>query len=200
MSYTRTQDSVIDSWEALGNKGWNWKNLFPYILKSEHYQVPSAAQVSAGASYDPAFHAYDGPLKVGYTNHLINGTLFETLKTTFATLGIPYRIDSGGGKMRGYNNYPKTIDRTKNIREDAARAYYWPFVSRQNLKVLPSTIATKIVWKDATYSGNMVASGVEVIRQDGVKQVIKARKEVILSAGTYRSPTLLELSGIGNPS
>ena len=201
MSYTRAQDSVIDSWQDLGNEGWTWKNLFPYILKSEQYQVPSAAQASAGASFDPAFHAYDGPLKVGFTNHLINGTIDETLRTTFGNLGVPYRVDSAGGQMRGYNVYPKTIDRARNIREDAARAYYWPYTSRRNLKVLPNTIATKVVWKDdTTYSGNMVASGVEIIDQNGTKNIVKAKKEVILSAGTLKSPILLELSGVGNPA
>ena len=202
MSYTRTQDAVIDSWQELGNAGWNWKSLFPYILKSEHYQIPSPAQTNVGASFNPAFHNYSGPLKVGFTNHLINNSISETFRTTFGNVGVPYRVDNAGGKMRGYNMFPKTIDRALNVREDAARAYYWPYVSRQNLKVLPNTTVTRVLWKEttSTYSGNLVASGVEIMSQDGTKKVVTAKEEVILSAGALKSPVLLELSGIGNPS
>ena len=100
--------------------------------------------------------------------------------------------------MRGYNVYPRTIDTSINVREDAARAYYWPFTSRTNLQLMTNTVATKIVWA-ASNGSNATASGVQVTNSDGTTQLINAKREVILSAGTLRSPQLLELSGIGNP-
>ena len=100
--------------------------------------------------------------------------------------------------MRGYNIYPRTIDTIANVREDAARAYYWPFTSRTNLQLMVNTVATKIVWA-ASNGSNATVSGVQVTKADGTTQTINARKEVIISAGSLRSPQLLELSGVGNP-
>ena len=100
--------------------------------------------------------------------------------------------------MRGYNIYPRTIDTAANVREDAARAYYWPFNSRTNLQLVTNTVATQIIWA-ASNGSNATASGVKVTKADGTTQIITAKREVILSAGSLRSPQLLELSGIGNP-
>lgn len=101
--------------------------------------------------------------------------------------------------MRGLSYYPATVDPQLVIREDAARAYYWPITTRKNLHVLLHTAANKITWKDCRREGNVVASGIEVTAYDGSIQTYEAKREVILSAGSLRSPGLLELSGVGNP-
>ena len=198
MAYTRAQNVQIDAWETIGNTGWNWNNLLPYYLKSEHYQIPNAAQIAAGASYTPSFHAFTGPLKVGFGNNTSSNVFASTLNSTYQNTGVPYSPDVSGGKMRGYNIYPRTIDTAANVREDAARAYYWPFNSRTNLQLVTNTVATQIIWA-ASNGSNATASGVKVTKADGTTQIITAKREVILSAGSLRSPQLLELSGIGNP-
>lgn len=200
MTYTRTEDVQIDSWETLGNEGWNWDDLFPYYLKSEDFQPPSAAQAALGASYDPSAVGFDGPVKVGWTSGFSNSTLSHTFNTTFQNIGIPWVADEGTGAMRGYNVWPKTADPELNLRSDSAQSYFWPYASRPNLKVLSNTLAHRVTWEDSSNSSSgVVASGVEVTCEDGTKQVIKATREVILSAGSLKSPLLLELSGIGNP-
>lgn len=71
---------------------------------------------------------------------------------------------------------------------------------RPSLLVLSSAYATKIEWSStATQSDGIVASGVRILA-DGHSLVLRASKEVILSAGSINTPQLLELSGVGNAS
>uniref|UniRef100_A0A093V5S3 glucose oxidase n=1 Tax=Talaromyces marneffei PM1 TaxID=1077442 RepID=A0A093V5S3_TALMA len=197
MSYTRAEDVQIDNWEVVGNKGWNWKNLFQYYKKSEGFQVPTEDQVAHGANYNESYHGFNGPLKVGWPTSMTNSSVFPILQQTFERLGVQYNPDTDGGKMVGFTAHADTIDREMNVREDAARAYYWPYEARSNLKIISNTLGNKIIWANNT-QGEAVAVGVEATNAYGT-QVIYANKEVILSAGALRSPALLELSGVGNP-
>jgi choline dehydrogenase len=69
---------------------------------------------------------------------------------------------------------------------------------RKNLKVLTGTVK-RIVWKDGS-SNNAVASGVEYFDPSGKLVTLKVKKDVILSASAFRTPLILEGSGVGNPA
>ncbi|KAJ5152788.1 uncharacterized protein N7482_009266 [Penicillium canariense] len=197
MTYTRAQSIQIDAWEMFGNKGWNWESLLPYYKKSEGFQVPTRNQISRGADYYISYHGEEGLLKVGWPNAMTNSSLLPTLDETFNQLGVPYNRDVNGGNMVGLTSHPNTVDQKANVREDAARAYYWPYQKRSNLKIITNTFANRILWANDSHH-EAVAIGVEVTSPHGV-ETIYASKEVILSAGSLKSPVLLELSGIGNP-
>ncbi|KAJ5894668.1 hypothetical protein N7495_006359 [Penicillium taxi] len=200
MAYLRAQAAQIDAWETIGNEGWNWNNLFPYYRKGEDLQSPYNYTWSKGTgiAFDPADHGFSGPLKVGWTKDQLNDGLAQRLNTTYKTMSPPieFNEDPNGGQMVGFSLFPKTVDTELTIREDAARAYYYPYKSRSNLHVWLNTQANKIVWKDGA---EVTAEGVEVTLANGKTSVVKATREVILSAGSLRSPLLLELSGVGNP-
>lgn len=199
MAYLRAQSSQIDAWETVGNEGWNWKNLFPYYRKGEHFQGDDYSWLEgSGVAYDPAYHGFDGPLKVGWSESQLNDGLAQKLNATYQNMpiSVPYNIDPNGGQMIGFTLYPKTVDSKLNIREDAARAYYYPYKSRANLNVWLNTIVNKLTWKAGEKA---TADGIEVTLADGTTTVVKASREVILAAGALKSPALLELSGVGNP-
>ncbi|EKG14911.1 Glucose-methanol-choline oxidoreductase [Macrophomina phaseolina MS6] len=198
MSFTRAEASQIDAWEKVGNKGWNWENLWQYYLKSESYQVPGPEQVRGGAAYDASFHGDEGNLKVGYPKSQAIDNFLAPLNASYQELGIPYSQDVSGGTMRGFNVFPMMIDVEENIRSDAARAYYFPFQSRSNLAVIYETSVHRIIWTDDDKDGNAVAVGVEAGSANGTTLTFHANKEVIIAAGALRSPAILELSGIGN--
>ncbi|KAK1982484.1 GMC oxidoreductase [Colletotrichum cereale] len=198
LAYTRAEAAQIDAWEKLGNEGWNWDALLPYYLKSEHFQTPEhARQVAGHLDYETEFHGEKGPLLTGWTFGQTNGTIPAVLNSTFQNLGLPWNEDVNGGNMVGFSIIPRTVDQEEAIREDAARAYYFPYQNRTNLKVLLNTSAQKLTWKNATVP---TADGVKVLSTDGSSRIVKARKEVILSAGALVSPLLLELSGVGRPT
>lgn len=196
MTYIRAQKAQIDSWETIGNPGWNWESLLPYYKKSEHFDAPTIAQLAAGASYEAANHGVDGPLIVGYPSQMQNGSLHSQVQQSWAALGMPRNIDPNGGAVRGFSIWPSTVDRAANVREDASRAYYHPVQDRPNLHVLLNTTVNRITWTDTTQA---VANGVEITYSNGSTGYLEARNEVIVSAGSLRTPAILELSGIGNP-
>lgn len=198
MTYVRAQKPQIDSWETIGNEGWSWDDLLPYYKKSENFTIPTPAETLAGASYDASYHGRGGPLSVGYSYDLLNGSFHSIVQDTWANLGIPLNNDSNGGDVRGFSVWPSTLDSATNIREDAARAYYYPIKNRTNLHIFLNTAANKIEWGDSV-SGKAVAKGVQITRSNGSVEILKASKEVIVSAGSLRTPAILELSGIGNP-
>ncbi|RHZ65514.1 GMC family oxidoreductase [Aspergillus thermomutatus] len=201
MAYTRAEDIQIDAWGQIGNNGWNWKNLFPYYEKSEDFQVPTPAQYDAGANYNPSYNGESGPLLVGWTYDMQNSSIHTELNITYQNLGISYLPDVNGGKMHGYSMFPRTVNRAENVREDAARAYYYPFDSRPNLSAMLNTTGNRILWAPQTSTSSAaVASGLEVTLSDGTVETITANKEVILSAGSLISPAILERSGVGNPA
>lgn len=114
-------------------------------------------------------------------------------------LGIFPNHEFNDGELLGFGVQQTTQNCLVDIREDAARAYYYPVMERKNLVVIVNTTATRILWSQESHGGKAVASGAEVLSH-GEALTIHANREVILSAGALRSPAILEHSGIGNPS
>ncbi|KAI1777773.1 putative GMC oxidoreductase [Hypoxylon cercidicola] len=200
MTYIRGDKAEFDAWEDLGNDGWNWDELLPYFKQVERFSSPTVAQQAAGASFNPEYHGEDGAVRTGFPFQLHNGTLHELVQQAWENLGYPLNPDVNGGETRGFSVWPQTLDRDANIREDAARAYYYPVEQRPNLKIIKGTV-TKITWADPVTSDSpLSANGVEYQTPDGQTLAIAATREVLLSAGSVRSPLILERSGIGNPT
>ncbi|EOD49988.1 putative glucose oxidase protein [Neofusicoccum parvum UCRNP2] len=201
MYYARAQNVQVDSWGALGNEGWSWEELLPYYKKSEHIQPPTSEQQAVGITYLPEFHGTDGPLAVGWKVDMMNKTITDIINKTHEAIGVSYNPDLAHGDMVGWAFGEHTQDNQLNVREDAARAYYWPFTDRKNYHLFVNTEAQKLVWAETASGADAKASGVLVTdSKSGESRTIYANKEVILSAGAVRTPVLLELSGVGNPS
>ena len=199
MTYIRPASSQIDLWPSLGLE-LDWEKLFTFSKKGEHFQPPSPALTALGASYESSAHGFDGPLTTCISPHMTSGNLHDIFNTTFKELGIPPRREFNDGELRGFGVQMVTQDGIADVREDAARAYYYPVDGRQNLVVMANTIATRILWSSESPDGDAVASGAEVIDQNGETSTIYADREIILSAGAFRSPAILENSGVGNPA
>jgi choline dehydrogenase-like flavoprotein len=90
-----------------------------------------------------------------------------------------------------------TIDASSSTRSYAATAYFAPNIGRPNLTVLTDAQVNKITFSSHTH--NVHASGVSFTSK-GTTYHVKASKEVILCAGAFQSPQILELSGIGSKS
>ncbi|KAG0157766.1 hypothetical protein PDIDSM_4951 [Penicillium digitatum] len=103
MAYLRAQAAQIDAWETIGNKGWNWKTLLPYFKKSEQLQDPTKYPFldGSGVAFDPAYHGFTGPLKVGWSSVQLNDGLAQTLNATYQNLDVPvpYNRDANTGDM-----------------------------------------------------------------------------------------------------
>jgi choline dehydrogenase-like flavoprotein len=208
MTYLRAEAAQIDAWEALGNSGWNWQNLLPYYLKSESFQTPTEEQSANGASFEEEAHGKDGPVAVGWSKYLTGQNVSEILRETSEAAGYAFNQDANDGTMAGCSSWPLTLNASTSTREDAARAYYHGVADqRPNLHVYLNTTAQRIVWSDSQYPSEsdgltVSAAGVSITSSKNVTSTISLSKngEVILSAGSIRSPLLLEASGIGHPA
>lgn len=179
MIYNRGHRNDYDRWAALGNVGWSYKDVLPYFLRSEHATLKKYR--------DTPNHSTKGELNVEFNRHpTIIGEAFVNSNKFLGQKEIDY--NSGENLGVGYMQA-----NTKNgVRHTAYRAFIKPVLHRPNLHIMLATRATKILIDPHT----KVAYGVDLIRNRR-RITVKARKEVILSAGTFHSPQLLMLSGIG---
>ncbi|KAH6638920.1 hypothetical protein C7974DRAFT_387539 [Boeremia exigua] len=201
MTYVRAEKRQIDAWQGLGNEGWQWDTLAEYYVEQENFLKPTEQQEASGATFKESAHGFEGELDVGFTPYLTGQGAFRILSDTHQAKGYTWNRDVNTGSMPGFDVWPMTLNASTKIREDAARAFYYPIAEeRPNLHVFCSTTASRILWKQPSDDSEKSASGVEIVRSDGTIRRLEAIKEVIVSAGSIRSPAILELSGIGNPS
>lgn len=108
-------------------------------------------------------------------------------------IGIPTVKDFNSGKLMGCQYCSTTIDPANERRESSQTSFLSQAASERltNLKVFTLTMAKSIV-----FDSNKKATGVKVM-SGIIPYTLKATKEVILSAGSFQSPQLLMVSGVG---
>lgn len=203
MMATHPSASDIDAWGQLGNAGWDWASLEPYYQRSENLQV-TPENIAAANILEPKLYGTDGPVQISLPYGSENENTVDTAwLQTMKALGLGAKDDPRSGATLGAYTVLKLIDKTKGwTRSYAARAYYEPVRSRENLVVCTGIRVRKIVFEDKIIENGgpgLVAKGVE-FESDGKKYMMRADREVILSAGSFQSPQILELSGVGDPA
>lgn len=163
----------------MGNKGWSYKDVLPYFIKTENVKVPSLR--------NSVFRGTGGYLDVEQAGYV--SPLHRSFVNAGREMGYEYN-DPNGEKQLGFSLAQATM--RDGRRCSAAKAYLRPVARRDNLFVSMKSWVTKIIIDPFT----KVAIGVEFVKNKK-RYMIKARKEVILSAGTIGSAQLLLLSGIG---
>ncbi|KAF5376948.1 hypothetical protein D9615_007272 [Tricholomella constricta] len=187
----------VDAFEKLGNPGWNWENFYHYSKKAETFHRPGKELTDLFPHiYDVDARGTSGPIQYTIPAHV--HTVDAMLQKTFSNVGIkvlddPYRGDINGTFIASSNIDPRTWTRS-----NAATGYLLPIQDRSNLTVLTEAFVSRIVFADNSDDQDLVATGVEFTQQ-GNKNTVNARKEVILSAGAIKDPQILEHSGVGRP-
>lgn len=186
--YVRGQKEDYDRWEALGNKGWSFKDVLPYFKKSEDQE--------RGVD---EYHGVGGPLKV--SDLRLRRPIADMFIKAAEQIGIPFNKDYNGVEQEGVAYFQQTAH--KGFRWSSAKGFLNPAKSRSNLTVLTHAHTSRIIFEcidkniGAKSTGKPKAVGIEYLRK-GVLQKAMASKEVILSAGAIGSPQILQLSGIGS--
>lgn len=192
--WTHASQKDIDNWGALGNRGWSWQELFPYFQKSETYHSPPAAisdQVDT-TFIEPAVHGHDGPVHDSFPPFYDN--FYKAFEPTYKNLGLGPTGDPKDGLAIGAYTTLLTIDPRNASRSYATNAYFKPNAVRPNLQVLTGAHVMKINFAPSLRPLRATGLTFEV---QGQTYTAYAEREVVLSAGSFQSPQLLELSGIG---
>ena len=174
--YIRGQEQDYNIWRQLGNKGWGWKDVLPYFIKSENQERGKNK-----------FHGDKGPLSV--SDPRIKLELLERFMDAAEEKGIPRIDDFNKGNNFGCGYFQVT--EKNGLRCSAAVGYLNPVKNRKNLKIQTNSLVQKI-----NFDGTK-AKSVSFIR-DNQSITIKANKEILLSAGSIGSTQILQTSGIGD--
>ncbi|WP_077034057.1 GMC family oxidoreductase [Pelomonas sp. KK5] len=175
MLYVRGNRWDYDHWASLGNEGWSYDEVLPFFRQAENNE-----------QFRNEFHGQGGPLNVTYQNY--HSALNDTFLEAAVASGIPLNPDYNGAEQHGAFMYQVT--HKNGERCSAAKGYLTPNLSRSNLKVITRAVSQRVLFEGRR------AVGIEYT-QGGAKQQVKARREVVLSAGAFGSPQLMMLSGLG---
>jgi len=176
--YTRGVPADYDAWvRDAGATGWSYRDVLPYFKRSENNQ-----------RFANEFHAYGGPL--GVSNPVSPLPICEAFFQAGQEIGIPFNPDFNGAVQEGLGYYQLT--QLDARRSSASTGFLDPVRSRPNLGVALQAQVLRIVVEAGR------ATGVDVVRRGSRSPGrIRARREIVLSAGAIGSPKLLMQSGIG---
>jgi choline dehydrogenase len=178
MVYVRGNPLDYDTWAQLGNRGWSYESVLPYFKKSEHYEGKDGGEARGRG----------GPLNVAEMRE--NNEVCDAFIAAGVAEGWPRNPDYNSGDQEGFGYFQVT---QKNGRRwSTARAFLDPARSRPNLRIETEAQATELILEGARCVGVRY-------RQRGQMREARCGGEVLLAAGTVKSPHLLELSGIGQP-
>ncbi|KAB8221654.1 hypothetical protein BDV33DRAFT_230146 [Aspergillus novoparasiticus] len=165
--------AALNAWESLGNPGWNWETLAPYFQRA--YTLHPR---TGGPHPNTA-----GPIQVSYPvpTERADTTLLEAWKQAFEEHGYGYADELvSEGATIGTRPYTATIDPVSGHRSSAANGYGAILASRANVRIVAGANVTQV-------------------QTEARKTVLfKPTKEVIMAAGVFNTPKILELSGIGD--
>ena len=176
--YIRGQREDYDHWRDLGNAGWGFDDVLPYFRKAEDQQ--------RGAD---DYHGTSGPLSVSDVSE--PHPLCEAYIAAAEACGYPRNPDFNGARQEGFGYVQLTL--RNGFRSSTSTGYLRPARRRANLAVITRAHATRILFDGGR------AAGIEYL-QHGRKHSVNARREVILAAGAFNSPQLMQLSGLGSAS
>jgi choline dehydrogenase-like flavoprotein len=175
MIYLRGNRVDYDDWAADGCEGWSYDDVLPYFKRSEDNERGESE-----------YHGAGGPLAVSDSRSM--HPLIETMFEAAVQAGYELNPDLNGERQDGVGRFQLT--QRNGLRWSAADGFLHPARDRPNLEVRDCSFVERIV-----FEGDR-AVGVELVR-NGARETVRAEREVILSAGSYQSPVLLMLSGIG---
>jgi choline dehydrogenase-like flavoprotein len=175
MAYTRGHPGDYDRWASGGATGWSYADVLPYFRKSETWE--GGASQHRGAL---------GPLGTQYAR--TTDPIFPAFAEAGRAAGLPVTDDYNTEAAEGFGRSQYTI--RDGRRSSTARAYLHPVRNRQNLAVKTHAHALHVMLD------NTRATGI-AYEHHGQLRYANAEREVILAGGTFNSPQLLQLSGIG---
>lgn len=177
MAYVRGNRADYDDWAAAGNDGWSYEEVLPYFTRHED-----------NADLQNTFHGKGGELHVEFPARY-QSPFAPAFVEACAEKGFARNDDYNGRHQAGAGLFQFTIKDGK--RHSAYTAFLRPAMKRANLTVMTGTHVSRIlIAKDR-------AVGVMAGKPGKTPREFRAMKEVVLSAGSFASPQLLMLSGIG---
>jgi choline dehydrogenase len=179
MIYNRGQPADFDNWAQRGNRGWSYADVLPYFRRSER---------RIGFGEEGVRGREQGGIPITDMDWI--NPVSEAFIAGCVGLGIPRNPDYNSGNQAGVGYFQRAILNGRRV--SAARAFLKPALSRPNLEVRTHARASAILLEGKR------AVGVRYLAErGGTARAVRARREVIVAAGTVNTARLLQVSGIG---
>lgn len=176
MIYVRGNQADYDDWRDAGNDGWGYEDVLPWFKRSE------ANTRGAGA-----FHGSDGPLTVADPPD--RHPLADAFVEAAVEAGFPRNTDFNGAVQEGAGYYQ--INTMRGMRVSTATAYLERARKRSNLTVVTGALVERVL-----FDGRRAAA--VSYRQGGNIHRAEAGREIVLTAGTFNTASLMLRSGLGS--
>ena len=177
MVYTRGQHEDYDNWDRFlgGGSGWSFRDMLPHFKALEYNH-----------QFRDEWHGVDGPLHVSATGAICQ--LTEDYILAVQGLGVPYNPDFNGARQMGVGTMQYTTHR--NRRCNGVEAYLSQVMGDPKLTIETGATVSRIIVENGR------CMGVTYVKA-GVEKTVRCEAEVLMAAGSYNTPKILMLSGIG---
>jgi len=169
----RGAPEVYDGWAQLGNPGWSFDEVLPYFRLLE-----------ADADFGGESHGHNGPVPIRRHPPAELNAVQAAFIDAACTYGLPYVADHNRPGALGAGPTPRNA--REGVRMSTSLTYLAAARGRPNLTVRGGALADRVEVRGGTATGVRLADG-EVVAAD----------RVVLAAGAYASPAILQRSGIG---
>lgn len=174
--YVRGQAADFDQWAQSGCTGWGFADVLPYFKRAEK-RTQGGNALRGGEGAQPV----SGPTA---THELCDAYIQACVQS-----GLPLNPDFNGERQEGAGYYEST--HLNGIRWSTAKSYLRSARKRPNLRLILNARVLRVVFEGKRAVGIVYERG-------GRELTLRARREIILSAGSIATPQLLELSGVGD--
>src|SRR5262245_17264044 len=180
MIYMRGQKSDYDHWAAQGLRGWSWDDVLPVFKRSEDY-VHGADE----------FHGAGGELRV--EERRVSWEILDAWRDAAEECAIPKIPEFNRGD--NFGNAYFQMNQRRGVRWSATKAFLRPVLGRSNLSVRTGALVERVAFEKR--DGATRAVGVVARYTGSGTEMLRARREVLLAAGSIGSPQIMQLSGVG---
>ena len=175
MMYSRGHPRDYDQWVQMGATGWSFEQVLPYFKKSER-----------SWRGETEWHGGSGPMQVSQADR--SDPLTAAIHEAARRKGFAVLDDFEAGDPEGFALPDLTVNAGR--RASTSQAFLRPARRRPNLTIRTGAQVTRVLFEKGRAIGVEYALGRR-------RCTARASREVILSGGTFASPQLLMLSGIG---
>ncbi|KAH7099915.1 alcohol oxidase [Auriculariales sp. MPI-PUGE-AT-0066] len=191
MMLDRAAPLDYDAWALFSRSDWSFSGLLPYFQKSTQLTPPTAKLAKEfNVTYDLKAYGKKSPVQLSYASYQWPGAKIQYKAMLEA--GVKSNKEQGFGAY-GLVWFPSALDPVTVTRSYAVNRYYDPVSSRSNLHLLTYSRVNEIFFDKRNH-----AAGVTIQPRDTTTILnIKARKEVVLTAGALHTPQILQRSGVG---
>jgi len=176
MNYQRGGAADYADWVEMGCDGWSYDEVLPVFRRQE-------TNTTFG---DSDYHGGDGPLIV--SDVAKRNPLSEQYLEAALAAGYSRNFDFNGETQKGFGYFQGTMG--NGIRSAAQRVFLKPLARSENFDLMTEAKVQKVNIENGVARSVLVAHKGEMVE-------IACHGEILIAAGAFASPQILQASGIG---